>query len=79
MGPWMGGPMAGMPMYVDGWMWLWMAAVWLLPVVLIVAAVYLWTRGGDRRKADEILAERFARGEIDENELRSRRAVLRSR
>jgi putative membrane protein len=29
-------------------------------------------------KADEVLAERFARGEIDEDEFKSRRALLRS-
>ena len=30
------------------------------------------------RSADEVLAERFARGEIDEDEFKSRRALLRS-
>ena len=30
-----------------------------------------------RRAADDVLAERFARGEIDEEEFRRRRAALR--
>ncbi|HET8569982.1 MAG TPA: SHOCT domain-containing protein [Candidatus Limnocylindria bacterium] len=84
MGPWMSGPMSGMPMsgmpmYLDGWAWLWMAALWLLPVVVLVAAIWAFARGGGARRADEILSERFARGEIDENELRARRAALRTR
>ena len=30
-----------------------------------------------RQRAEDVLADRFARGEIDENEYRSRRAALR--
>ncbi|GAA3367959.1 hypothetical protein GCM10020367_64500 [Streptomyces sannanensis] len=34
-------------------------------------------RGWGQRRAEELLAERFARGEIDEDEYRRRRALLR--
>lgn len=71
-----------------GWlvMTLTMVAFWGL---LVVAAVALW-RAGDRgsgrgaegsgtaRTPEQLLDERFARGEIDEEEYFRRRDVLRS-
>ena len=57
----------------------------------VVAALVVWAvrshrrdrvpfaepRGGTGSRAEEVLAERFARGEIDEQEYTHRRAVLR--
>ena len=71
-----------------GWllMTLTMVAFWGL---LVVAAVAAW-RAGDRgagrggrapappNTPEQVLAERFARGEIDEEEYRRRREVLGS-
>lgn len=64
---------------VAGWHW-WFSPLWILFwVVVIVALVRLvpWRRRDRRRpNAQEILAERFARGEIDAAEYASRRDVL---
>lgn len=68
-----------------GWGWgLIMTLVW---VGLILAIVLLVVRsspgsspggvGRDRRDAEDVLAERFARGEIDVEEYERRREVLR--
>jgi putative membrane protein len=55
--------------------WVFVPIVWAL---IITAVVLLWRRGGPRRgpNAKEILAERFARGEIVAEEYRSRLAEL---
>jgi putative membrane protein len=62
-----------------GWHW-WLAPFWiLLWVALLVAVVRFapWRRRVERRpSASEILAERFARGEIDAAEYAARRDVL---
>ena len=61
--------------------WIWMAITMLVFLAAIVAFI-LWTvRGSDRWEphsgsADDILDERFSRGEINAEELESRRAVL---
>ena len=63
------------------WGWLWMSlsmiAFW---GILIWAAVLLFRRGDDGHAVgsdpDSVLADRFARGEIDEEEYRRRRDVL---
>ena len=56
-------------------MTLMMVAFW----ALITWAVLSLTRGGERRRDSEsILDERFARGEIDDDEYRRRRESLRS-
>ena len=78
--------------YAMGWGgWALMAVVmivfWAVVVVGIVAlfrTVRATDRpsrreGTDNRKAREILDERFARGEIDADEYRTRTAELRSR
>ncbi|MEU5844691.1 SHOCT domain-containing protein [Saccharopolyspora shandongensis] len=56
---------------------------WALIIAAIIALVrYLQRTGrGDRDTgtAEELLAERFARGEIDEEEYRRRRAALAER
>lgn len=64
-----------------GW-WPLIPIAWavFLIVVVIVAAVVLSRRGiGWHRQpsAETVLAERYARGEIDEDEYRQRLAVLK--
>lgn len=52
-------------------------AIW---IVLIVSFRRRWTRGWSYRQTGEsVLAERYARGEIDEAEFRNRRKVLRDK
>jgi putative membrane protein len=67
-----------------GWlvMTLVMIAFWSL-VVFAIAAIFRGTRSDAPRGtagggAEQILAERLARGEIDGEEYRSRKAALRS-
>jgi putative membrane protein len=64
----------------DGsWGILWMLASWVTIVVLVwvIARAIIGPGGGERqRDPKEILQERFARGEIDEAEYRSRLNVL---
>jgi putative membrane protein len=65
-----------------GWWWV-MGVGWLVflaaVVVLVVILVRHFSVSGNRgnRTAHDTLAERFARGEIDEDEYRRRRAALR--
>ena len=67
----------------DGAGWGWVVMV-LLVVLLIAVTVLLvrhfsdGRRGPGRRDAEDLLAERFARGEIDEDEFRRRRDALRA-
>lgn len=67
-----------------GWMWLWTLAV----VVLVVAFLVWLVRAGagssqgppaddPERRAREILAERYARGELSTEEYRERLSQLR--
>lgn len=61
-----------------GWGGLWMALWWVLVIVAIVLLVkWLLQPAGRREKTPlDILKERYARGEIDEEEYRKRRAGL---
>jgi putative membrane protein len=69
----------------DGWWWV-MGIGWLLFLAFIGLLVYLLVRHhtdpgtltGRRSTAEDLLAERLARGEIDEDEYRRRRDALRS-
>jgi putative membrane protein len=54
---------------------LFFLALWITVFVLFGRR---W-RHSDRRAGESVLAERFARGEITENEYRERREVLRKR
>jgi len=69
--------------HMGGWGWGMMLSWMILGTVLlgvIVWAVAAGARsegGGSRRNADELLAERYARGEIDTEEFERRRQVLR--
>lgn len=68
-----------------GWVWIVAAAIFAavaivsMPFLIIIALVALWRRG--RRVlpggALEILAQRFARGEIDAAEYRDRKSALK--
>ena len=64
-----------------GW---WMGAGWLVFLVLVVIVILLFVRHPDDSRdrvagnhAADVLADRFARGEIDEQEYRSRLDALR--
>ena len=69
-----------------GHWWWWLIALALL-VALVVVVVWLVTRSGPpaasvaprqpRGSAEDVLTDRFARGEIDEAEYRRRRDALR--
>jgi len=74
-----------------GWGWLVMSLMMLAFLVLLVLggiALYRGVRDGERRRedrgdqakrtAEQVLDERFARGEIDVEEYTRRREVLRS-
>ena len=62
-----------------GWMWIW-SLVGLAVLVLLVWLVVRLTGGGrdgtGASSARRILDDRYARGEIDEEEYRRRRAGL---
>ena len=63
----------------SGWGWLMMIGFWLIMVagvILVRGATGSRSSGGSAPAAQAILAERFARGEIDEIEFRARLAVL---
>ena len=74
--------------YGMGWHWLgWlvMAAIWLIPVLLVLAAVK-YLMGGRRSNAPDgekkpealaVLEERYARGEIDREEYLQKRDDLK--
>lgn len=68
-----------------GWWWV-MGIGWLVFLALVVVLGYLLIRhftqtsavgGQQRHPAEDVLADRFARGEIDEDEFRRRRDALR--
>jgi putative membrane protein len=64
-----------------GWWWV-MEIGWLifLAVVVVLGVLlvrHLTSRPARGSSAEDILAERFARGEIDEDEYRQRRSALR--
>lgn len=75
--------------YGMGWGigWLWMLLFWLIPILLVLAAVkYLFFSGNpqsggeSREDSDEALAtlkERYARGEINQEEFLQKSADLR--
>ena len=80
--------MNALPLMHETWGgWPWFAPLWiLLWVVVIATAIHLlarrggsWCgpRSGRGRGPQEILADRFARGEIDASEYRARLDALR--
>ena len=64
--------------HIGGWAWGWMVLAWVAFFAIIFYAVRVASNGSQRRAtATEILAERFARGEISIEEYEERRAVLK--
>lgn len=67
--------------HMTGWGWGWMVVGWLFLLSVIVLVVWSVGRvsGGTPRSrdAEQILAERFARGEMSSEEFEERRATLR--
>lgn len=71
--------------HMSGWAWVFMffgsVLFWAALIFGIVVLVRHWKgsnlfAAGSRASAEELLAQRFARGEIDEAEYRQRLAVL---
>jgi putative membrane protein len=71
----------------DAWGWFWMLAMMATFWLLIVAVVFVVVRAGtpDRERGDrspsartpeQVLRDRFTRGEIDADEYEHRRKVL---
>lgn len=65
--------------WVSGWHWLWMAGAWIVGIAVIVWAVTALFPNQPRRDPQQILDERFARGEIDVDEYRQRCDELQTR
>ena len=58
----------------------WIGLFWLaLFATLLVLWLTRWRHRPGTRDGERVLAERYARGDIDEGEYRSRRDVLRKR
>lgn len=73
-GPWHDGNHSG-----SGWWVLFPIAFGLFWLLVLGGGGYLlWRRTKKTPGAESVLAERYARGEIDEEEYRERLAVLRS-
>lgn len=65
----------------SGWAWWWMGVgmlvFWGLVALVVVMLVRQGDRGGgERRGAREILDQRYARGEIDDDEYRRRSELI---
>lgn len=84
MMPWTNHPDGMMTWWMSGWGWFWAILLIAAIIALVVWAIARAGRGKpsppDRTEADalRILEERFARGEIDQDEFESRRAALRN-
>lgn len=71
---------------MSGWGWVWMTVMMLLIVAATVWFAVVLVRGGFTPKASgetqdpvTILDQRFARGDIDEDQYRRRRQILLSK
>ena len=62
-----------------------MMIIWLVVLIVVAAAVIRWLQGGtvgplpfvgSRKRALEILEERFAKGEIDKDEFQEKKRLL---
>lgn len=80
--------MNAMPLMHETWGgWPWLAPLWILLWIVVIATVirvvarrggwWCGPRVGAARGPQEILADRFARGEIDASEYRARLDTLR--
>ena len=67
--------------HMAGWGWGWMVFMWLFWASVIGLVVWAVSRSSDRSPrrptADEVLEERFARGELTPEEFEERRKALR--
>lgn len=63
-----------------GWFGIMMMLLWTVVVIAVVVAVIYWAFGGNRGREEsdamEVLRERYARGDIDEEEFRERKKQL---
>lgn len=68
--------------HMSGWGWGWMAFGWLFMLSLVVLVVWFVGRisspSPGKPDPEEILTDRFARGEMSREEFEERRAALRS-
>jgi len=74
-----GGWGGGMGMGMGGWFGFVMMLLWTLVLVAVVVGALYWAFGREKENksdATEILRERYARGEIDEEEFRERKRSL---
>jgi putative membrane protein len=66
--------------YVDGWSWLWMAAMMVLfwGGIIVLAVVAFRSFGGPKStdQAMDVLRRRFASGEITQDEFERTRKAL---
>jgi putative membrane protein len=65
------------------WWFLIFPLFWLVVIALLIRFVFMrrggcWSRDSSPRRAEGILAERYARGEIGDDEYRTRREHLRA-
>lgn len=61
-----------------GW-GLWMMLFWIIIIGLVIYTVFILITNSNKENKDssiEILKERFARGEIDQNEFEQKRASI---
>lgn len=70
--------------HMDGWSWVWMMTGWLSMIVVIALIVWAFQRGSVSSGAAaptalDILAGRYARGDISAEEYEERRSVLEGR
>lgn len=67
---------------MSGWGWGWMSLMWLIWAALVSLAVWLVARASIRSpmrpSPDDLLEERFVRGEISLEEFEERRDALKS-
>jgi putative membrane protein len=65
---------------MSAWAWWFMSAGMVIFWALVLAAVIIMVRRPmrpERRSAEDILAERYARGDIDQDEFERRWALIR--
>jgi putative membrane protein len=76
-----GGVLAHGPGYGDGGWWLIFPFFWLLFLGFVIFSVFRFRRRGGpwgpRQTGEGVLGERYARGEINEDEYRQRLKVLK--
>jgi putative membrane protein len=66
--------------YDGWWMWLTMTAFWAALIgfgIWWTRAVRIRDQGASHRRAIEVLEVRYASGEIDDDEFRHRRSILK--